>query len=150
MRFDNLNWYDHCGYAEMTAPSSNVNVTDEDKSKQIIVHKTLSENSSMGVSESERNIVNETVPQKHSMDVSQYNTAELKEEEHKEPSATKEVKSYFNILKCGRNLLDWLDVTYQRALMATPQYEYYKEMLKNRIKVNNHKGEPLSNENLQQ
>ena len=32
--------------------------------------------------------------------------------------------------------------------MATPQYEYYMEMLKNLIKVNHRKGEPLSNERL--
>ena len=79
-----------------------------------------------------------------------YTTTELKDEEHKEPSATKEVKSYFNIFDCGRNLLDQLDVTYQRAFMSTPQDEYYKEMLKNLIKVNNHEGEPLSNEKLRQ
>ena len=28
---DNLNWYNHGGYTEITAPSSNVNVTDEDE-----------------------------------------------------------------------------------------------------------------------
>ena len=33
MRSDNLNWYDHGGYTEMTAPSQNVNVTDEDEKK---------------------------------------------------------------------------------------------------------------------
>ena len=33
MRSDNLNWYDHGGYTEVTDPSSNVNVTDEDESK---------------------------------------------------------------------------------------------------------------------
>ena len=27
--------------------------------------------------------------------------------------------SYFNIFKCGRNLLDQLDVTYQRAFTAS-------------------------------
>ena len=31
MRSDNLNWHDHGGYTEMTAPYSNVNVTDEDE-----------------------------------------------------------------------------------------------------------------------
>ena len=51
MRSDNLNWYDHGGYMEMTAPSSNVNVTDKDESKQIIVHKTLSDNSFTDISE---------------------------------------------------------------------------------------------------
>ena len=38
MRYDNLNWYYHGGYTEMNAPPSNVNVTDEDESKEIIVH----------------------------------------------------------------------------------------------------------------
>ena len=34
--------------------------------------------------------------------------------------------------------------------MATPEDDYYKEMLKNLIKVNNNEGEPLCNENLLQ
>ena len=51
MRPDNLNWHDHSGYTEMNAPSSNVNDKDKDKSKEIIVHETLSENSSKNVSE---------------------------------------------------------------------------------------------------
>ena len=93
MRSDNLNWYNHGGYTEMNAPSSNVNVTDEDKSRKIIVHETLS--------------------QKNSADVSEYIIPELKDKEHKEPSVTKEVKSYFNIFECGRNILYRLDVTYQ-------------------------------------
>ena len=33
MRSDKLNRNDHGGYTEMTAPSSNINVTDEDESK---------------------------------------------------------------------------------------------------------------------
>ena len=64
MRSDNLNWYDHGGYTEMTAPTSNVNVKEEDESKHIIVHKTLSENSYTDVSESELNIINKTLSQK--------------------------------------------------------------------------------------
>ena len=61
MRYDKLYWYDHGSYTEMTAPSSNINVTDEDESKEIIVHKNLWENNSKDVSESERNIVNGTL-----------------------------------------------------------------------------------------
>ena len=41
MRSDNLNWHDYGSYKEMTAPSSNFYSTDEDKSKRIIVNKTL-------------------------------------------------------------------------------------------------------------
>ena len=63
---------------------------------------------------------------------------------------TKEVKSYFNIFECGRNLLDRLDVTYQRAFMATPQGKYYTKMLENIVKINNQNSEPFSKEKLQQ
>ena len=98
---------------KMTALSSNVNVTDEDESKEIIVHKTLSENISTDVRKSKRNIANENSSQNNSADVSENTITELKNKEHKEPSVTKKVKSYFNIYECGRNLLDRLDVTYQ-------------------------------------
>ena len=63
---------------------------------------------------------------------------------------TEKVTSYFNIFECGRNILDQLGVTHQRAFMATPEDDYYKEMLKNLIKVNNNEGEPLCNEKLRQ
>ena len=43
---DELNQQDHDSYAEKTAPSSNVNITDKDESKEIIMHETLSENKS--------------------------------------------------------------------------------------------------------
>ena len=52
MRSDEHNWHIHSCYVEETALSSNVNVTDEDESKEIIVHETLSENQSKDVSES--------------------------------------------------------------------------------------------------
>ena len=120
VRSDNLNWHDHGGYMEIIVLSLNVNVTDEDESKRIIVQEILSENCSRDVSESKRNIVNENLLQKNSADVSEYTIMELKYKENKEPSVTKEVKSYFNIFECGRNLLDILDVTYQQAFMDTP------------------------------
>ena len=63
MRYDNLNWHNHSSYTEITASSSNVNVTDEEESKEIIVHKTLSKNISTDVSKSECNIVNKTLSQ---------------------------------------------------------------------------------------
>ena len=44
MRSDEHNRHVHGSYAEETSPSSKVNVRDEDESKEIIVHKTLSEN----------------------------------------------------------------------------------------------------------
>ena len=69
MRSDKLNWHNHGSYAKKNAPSSNVNVTDEDESKEIIVHETLSENKSKEVSESECNIVNKNLSQNKSTDV---------------------------------------------------------------------------------
>ena len=105
------------------------------------MHVTLSENISTDVSKSERNIVNETLSQNNSADVSKNTITQLKDEENKEHSVTEKVKSYSNIYECGRNLLDRLDVTYQQAFMATPsENDYYKEMLKNLIKVNNEGG----------
>ena len=53
----------------MTALSSNVNVTNEEESKEIIVHETLSENSYTDVSESEPNIFNKTLLQNNYADV---------------------------------------------------------------------------------
>ena len=78
-----LNWRDCGSYTEKTALSSNVNVTDEDESKEIIVHETLSENNSKDVSKSERNIVNETLSQNNYVDVPENTITELKDEEHK-------------------------------------------------------------------
>ena len=44
---------------------------------------------------------------------------ELNYDEHIEPSASNKGASYFNIFDWGRNLLDQLDVTYQRAFTAS-------------------------------
>ena len=64
---------------------------------------------------------------------------------------TEKVKSYFNIFECGRNLLDQLDVTYQRAFMATSaQVEYYREMTKSLIKANTVRDGKICNENIHQ
>ena len=62
---------------------------------------------------------------------------------------TEKVKSYFNIYECGRNILETLDVTYQRAFMVTPKYKYYNSLLDTLIKDNNLRGKPLSNEKIQ-
>ena len=85
MRSDQLNRHNHGSYAEKNAPSMNINITDEDESKEIIVHKILFENKSKDVSESEHNIVNKTLSQNNSADVPDNAITELKDEEHKEP-----------------------------------------------------------------
>ena len=64
-----FNWNDYGGYTEMTDPSLNVYSTDEDKSKRIIVHKTLSHNSSVNKDNSKQNIVNKTLSQNYYADV---------------------------------------------------------------------------------
>ena len=115
----------------MTDPSSNVYSTDEDESKCIIVDEGLSQSCSTNEVESKRSIVNENLSRKDSADmdelcstekyISEYTITEQKDADYKEFSVTKEVTSYFNIFECGRNLLDRLDVTYERACMATPK-----------------------------
>ena len=75
---DKLNRHDHGSYTGKTDPSSNVNVTNEDESKEIIVHETLSKNQSKDVSESERNFFNKTLLQKNSVDVPENVITELK------------------------------------------------------------------------
>ena len=125
MRSDEHNRHVHGSYAEDTDLSSNVNVTDEDESKEIIVHETLFENQSMDVSKSKCNIVHENLLQNNSSDVPANVITELKEDEHKEHSVIEKGTRHFNIFECGRNLLDKLDVTYQRALMASPVQEKF-------------------------
>ena len=77
----------------------------------------------MDISESEYNIVQENLSQKNSSDVPTNVMTKLKDDEHIEPSVIDKGSSYFNIFKCGRNLLDQLDVTYQRANTASPVQE---------------------------
>ena len=105
------------------ASSSDVNDTDEDESKNSIVHEPFDEPSSenlfMDVSESECIIVNETLSQSDSSDVPTNVITELNYDDHIEPSANVKEASYFNIFKCGSNLLYQLDVTYQRAFTAS-------------------------------
>ena len=79
----------HDGYEEEIALSSKVNDTDEDKSKNSIVHKTFHKPSSnniyMDVSKSECNIVNKTLSQNNSSDVPTNVITELKYDEHIKP-----------------------------------------------------------------
>ena len=63
---------------------------------------------------------------------------------------TKEVKRYFKIFECDRNLLNILYIPYQQAFIATPQDKYYNLLMNNVVKDNNLKGAPLSNDNLGQ
>ena len=68
MRDDTLNWNEYGGYMKMSALSSNVCSTNEDESKRIIVHGTLSRNCSTEESESKCSIINENLSQSCSTD----------------------------------------------------------------------------------
>ena len=68
MRSDEHNRHMHGSYAEETATSSKVNVTDENESNEITLQETLSENQSMDISEPECNIVHKTLSQNNSSD----------------------------------------------------------------------------------
>ena len=78
---DEHNRHVHRSYAEDTAPSSNVNITNKDESKDIIMHKNLSENLSKDVSESECNIVHKTLSQNNSTGVPANVITELKDDD---------------------------------------------------------------------
>ena len=82
LRSDEYNQHVHGEYAEETAPSSNVNDTVKEKSKEIIVHEPLFENLYMDVSESDCNIVHETLLQNNSSAVLTNVIIELRDDEH--------------------------------------------------------------------
>ena len=65
---DNLNWYVHSGYTEMTAPSSNINVTNDGESKCSIVNEKLSQIYYTNENKSKRSIVNKLLSHKCSAD----------------------------------------------------------------------------------
>ena len=68
--------------------------------------------------------------------------------EYEESSVTDEVPSYFNIFDGGRNLLNWLDMTYEQACMSTTKDKYFEEMLETLVDHNDRHSAPLSNEKL--
>ena len=61
---------------------------------------------------------------------------------------TNEVPCYFNISEYGRNILNRLEVTYERACMANPRDKYYEKMLDTLVDYNDHHNALLSKEKL--
>ena len=101
-----------------------------------IFDERTSENLIMNVSEWECNIVNETLFQSNTSNVSK----EINYEDDVKPSVNVKEASYFNIFECGRNILDKLEVTYQSAFAASekkpssvPPAEAYVSQLKKNI-----------------
>ena len=105
----------------------------------------------MEVSELECNIVNETSSQSDSSDITTNVITELNYDDHIETSVSVKEASYFYIFEWGRNLLDQLDVTYQRSFTASktspavptghyelsPARERYYDIQADHIKENN-------------
>ena len=79
---DNLNLYDYGGYTKMTAPSSDVNSTDKDESKRIIVQETLSHNCSANNDELKKIIVNKNLSQDYSAGVEKLCLIEIDKSEY--------------------------------------------------------------------
>ena len=69
---DTLDWHGYGGYTKITALCLNIYSTDEDESKRIIVHKTLSQNCSANKDKSKQRIVNKILSQNYSADVEKY------------------------------------------------------------------------------
>ena len=67
---------------------------------------------------------------------------------YEESSVTHGVPSYFNIFDCGGNILNKLDVTYERACMSTTKEKYYTKMLETIVDYNDCNNAPFSNEKL--
>ena len=72
------------------------------------------------------------------------------ETEYEESLITNEVPRYFNRYKCGKNILNRLDVEYEWACMATTTDEYYTNMLEMLVICNDCNNGPLSNVKIQQ
>ena len=97
MRSDEHNRNVHGSYAEETAPLSNINVTDKDELKEIVMHKTLPKNQSKDVSKSECNIVHKNLLQINSEEVPDNVITELKGDDYKETLVKQKVTIYFSI-----------------------------------------------------
>ena len=114
----------------MTAPSSNVYSTDEDESKLIIVHKTLSQTCSANKDKSKQSIVSKTLLQNYSADVDELCSTEedkseytITEQKDARNEVTYDVPNFnvSNVFECGRNNPD---VSY-----VTSGDEYFTDML---------------------
>ena len=137
MRSDKFNWYDHGGYTKMTAPYSNVNVTNESKSKCSIVNKKLSQNCS--AKENELCLMKED----------ELECANEKQKDAKNEVAY-DVTNYLNIsnvFECGRNNPD---VSCEKACMATECNEYFTGVLDTLNEYQYRHGQILSSKKLRE
>ena len=115
MRVDALNWHGYGGYTETTALSSKICFTEEDKSKRIIVHKTLLQSSSANEDESKQSIVNKTLSQNYSAEVDNLCSTKKDKSEY---TVTYDVCN-FNVSNVFERRRKNPDVSYERSYMVT-------------------------------
>ena len=157
MRSDKLNWYDHGGYKEITAPFSNVNVTNKSESKCSIVNEKLSQSCSTNEKKSKHSIVNEPLSNKCSANENElFSTKEDKSEcaNKKQKDANNEVAcdvtnhlNVSNAFECGRNNPD---MSCERACMATEDNEYFPGVIDTLNKYQDRHGQRLSSKKLRE
>ena len=133
IRADALNSHVYPVRTEMTDPSSHVCSTDESELKEFLINKNLSQSFSTDKDESKGIIVKKILQRKantnqkasSSTNVLRRNTNQnaLLTKKDAKNEVKNDVLRYFNIFKCGINLLNRLDVSYERVCMATPRYE---------------------------
>ena len=57
-------------------------------------------------------------------------------------------RDIFNIFECGKNILNKIYATYERACMVTPRDKYHTKMHETLVYYNDCNDAPLSNEKL--
>ena len=162
MRADALNLHVYPVRMEMTGmkqiPVSHVCLTDKSESEEFLVEKTLSQVCSTVEDESKSIIDDEIYTEESESECVHKNVSIEKdannEAEYEEPMVTfdpivfKE-PIYFNIFKCGKNILNRLDTTFKRVYMATPRDKYYTDFFRTITYFNDRNGAPFSNEKIQ-
>ena len=132
-------------------PTSHVFSTDESELKEFPVNKILSQRCSIDEDKSKGIIVNEFSTEEDEPECVLNKQRDTKNDtEYEEYSVTYDVPIYFNVLECGRKILNILDLPFEVVCMATPRDEYYKNMLETLIYHNDRHYAPLSSEKLQQ
>ena len=139
-------------------PISHVCDLDENKSEDIPAEKNLLQVCSTDVGKSESVIVDESSTEESETESvhKSTNTNEEKYEigktQNEEPLVTDNKvinkPSYFNLFKCGKNILNRLDTTCEQACTATSRDKYYTEMYKALTDYNDHTNTPLFNQKI--
>ena len=98
---------------------------DESVLKYFLVDETLSQICSTDEEKSIGIIINECSTEEDESECVHKNINKQKyannEAEYEESSVSDEVPIYFNMIECGRNILNRLDVIYEGVCMATPK-----------------------------